>query len=249
MNRWEGKVALVTGASHGIGLKTAKTLFKLGMITVGVSRRKEKIESEMKNVEGKGKFYAMKCDVSKEDEVIQVFEWMRKNLGGVHVLINNAGISFDGNIIDTNQKIWDQVIGVNMLGILYCCQQAIKILQKSGEEGHIINLNSIDGHRVVRTVGWESNVYCATKFALTALTTTLELELIGSKIKMTSISPGFTRTVFPTIDQKDQRTKDIVNNAPIMETEDIAEAIVYILGTHPRVQVTELTIKPLGETF
>ncbi|XP_051154955.1 farnesol dehydrogenase-like [Leptopilina boulardi] len=249
MNRWEGKVALVTGASTGIGLDVAKTLFKRGMITVGVSRRKEIIENEMKNVKGKGKFYALKCDVSKEEDVLQVFQWIKKNLGTVHVVINNAGISFEGNIIDTNQAIWEQVIGVNILGVLYCCQQAIKMLKESGEEGHIININSVDGHRVVRTVGWESNIYCGTKFALTALTTTLELELIGSKIRMTSVSPGFTKTNSLIMDNKDAPTLSLVNNAPIMEQEDISEAIIYILGTHPRVQITELTIKPLGESF
>ncbi|XP_043483666.1 uncharacterized protein LOC122512094 [Leptopilina heterotoma] len=250
MNRWEGKVAIVTGASNGIGLSIAKTLFKQGMITVAVARRKEKIESEMKDVKGKGKLYALQCDVSKEEDVHQVFQWIRKNFGNIHVVINNAGTSVKGKIIETNEKDWHQVIGVNILGVLYFCKEAIKMMKEFGEESHIININSIVGHRIVRSVGgWDSNIYAATKHAITALTTTLELELIDSKIRMTSISPGFTRTIFPTIDQKDQPTKDIVNTAPIMETEDIAEAIVYILGTHPRVQVTELTIKPLGETF
>ncbi|XP_051154957.1 farnesol dehydrogenase-like [Leptopilina boulardi] len=243
MNRWEGKVALVTGASSGIGLTVAKTLFKHGMITVAIARGKEKIENEMKNIKGKGKFYAMKCDVSKEEDVLQVFEWIRKNLGNIHVVINNAGITVKGKIIETNNEVWEKVIGVNLLGVLYCCKKAIKMMKEFGEEGHIININSIAGHRVVRINNWNSNVYTGTKSAITALTTTLELELIGSKIRMTSISPGFVKT-----NLVNQETGGF-QNAPYIEPQDIAESILYILGTHPRVQITEMTIKPLGERF
>lgn len=244
MNRWEGKVAIVTGASNGIGLSIAKTLFKRGMITVAVARRKEKIESEMKDVKGKGKLYALQCDVSKEEDVHQVFQWIRKNFENIHVVINNAGTSVKGKIIETNEKDWDQVIGVNILGVLYFCKDAIKMMQEFGEEGHIININSIVGHRIVRRVsGWDSNIYAATKHAITALTTTLELELIGSKIKMTSLSPGLVNTNLINKDPSQAEFKKL----PLIQPDDIAESILYILGTHPRVQITEMTIRPLGE--
>lgn len=247
MNRWEGKVAIVTGASADIGLTVAKTLFKEGMTVVGVARRKELMESEMRNIKGKGKFYALKCDVSKEEDVSQVFEWIRKNLGSVHVIINNAGFTVDGKIEDTNKEHWQHVTDVNFLGKLYFCKQAIKLLQQSGEEGHLINMSSIFGSGASLDEGEHINVLPAAHNALNALTTTLELELLGSKIRMTTISPGNVQTKSIRDEGLDLLYQARWNNPPFIEEQDIADAIVYILSTHPRVQITQMTIKPLGE--
>ncbi|XP_033212332.1 farnesol dehydrogenase-like [Belonocnema kinseyi] len=106
MDRWAGKVAIVTGASSGIGLETVKALIQHGMT------------NDIKPIEGKGKFYALNCDVSKEQDVNQIFEWVKENLGGVHILVKNAGVVILRKIIDTNKDMWDKDVGVNIMGLL-----------------------------------------------------------------------------------------------------------------------------------
>lgn len=99
MDRWAGKVALVTGASAGIGAATVRALVQEGLQVVGIARRVEKIEKiaiELKNE--KGKLYALKCDVSKEEDILDVFKWIKENLGGVDVLVNNAGLMYSAGI-------------------------------------------------------------------------------------------------------------------------------------------------------
>ncbi|XP_033212858.1 farnesol dehydrogenase-like [Belonocnema kinseyi] len=249
MDRWAGKVAIVTGASSGIGLATVKALVQEGMTVVGLARRKQKMENDMKAIEGKGKFYALNCDVSKEQDVTQIFQWVKKNLGGVHVLVNNAGVLVPGKIIDTNKEIWDKVIGVNIMGLLYCTQQAVKIMKESGEEGHIININSIVGHRIIRNADMSANIYPATKHAITAITSTFEMELLGSKIRSTSISPGLVHTDIFAANSKNSDFSGMLKDMPGLKSEDVADSILYVLGAPLRVQITELTIRPLGEPY
>ncbi|XP_033212944.1 farnesol dehydrogenase-like [Belonocnema kinseyi] len=249
MDRWAGKVAIVTGASAGIGLATVEALVREGMTVVGLARRKQKMEDHMKTFKGKRKFYALECDISKEENVTQTFQWVKKNLGSVHVLVNNAGVLLSGKIIDTNKEVWDKVVGVNIMGLLCCTQQALKMMKESGEEGHIININSIVGHRIIRNSSMSSNIYSATKHAVTAITSTLEVELLGSKIRSTSISPGLVQTDIFSANLKNADFLGKIENLPALKSEDVADAILYVLGTPTRVQITELTIRPLGEQF
>ncbi|XP_033227771.1 farnesol dehydrogenase-like [Belonocnema kinseyi] len=243
MNRWCGKVAAVTGASAGIGAAIARSLVQKGMIVVGLARRKEKMEKELECVKDKGTFIARKLDITDECAIIHTFEWIKKEFGGVNVLVNNAGIAIPGQILDVETAIWKQTIDVNVLGTLRCTREAVKILKETCEEGHIININSVLGHRIPRTGNaFPLNVYPSTKFAITALTQTLEDELRGSRIKISSISPGLVKTEIFDFD------KD-VSGWPYLESEDIADAVVYALGTHPRVQLSDIMIRPVGEAF
>ncbi|XP_033212331.1 3-alpha-hydroxycholanate dehydrogenase (NADP(+))-like [Belonocnema kinseyi] len=86
---------------------------------------------EMKTVKGKGKFYALECDIAKEEDATKIFNWGKNNLGSAHVLVNNAGTVSPGKIIDTNKEIWDKLIGVNITGLFYCSQQAVKMMKES----------------------------------------------------------------------------------------------------------------------
>ncbi|XP_033225242.1 farnesol dehydrogenase-like [Belonocnema kinseyi] len=246
MNRWVGKVAVVTGASAGIGLAITKSLVREGMIVVGLARRKIKMESEMESLKEKGTFHALECDVSKQEDVIKTFDWIKKNLGVVHVLVNNAGVLATGKILDSNKETWEKLFGVNVMGLLYCSQEAVKSMKESGQEGHLININSVTGHKLISNPGIFINVYGATKYAVTSLTESLELELIGSKIRTTSISPGYVHTdITKTTTISDPKILEVLKD-PGLEAEDIADSVVYVLGTPPRVQVTELIIKPVG---
>lgn len=243
MNRWKGTIAVVTGASSGIGLAIAKSLIREGMIVVGLARRKEKMEEEMRAVEGKERFHALKCDVSSEGDVHNAFCWIKKNLGTVQVLVNNAGMLVPGSLVDTSRKDWEKVFSVNVMGLLECTRQAVKMMKEADVEGHIIDINSIEGHSVHFFGDLRFNVYAGTKHAVTGLAKTLHLELLGGKIRVTSISPGYVKTdIVSFLDNKSDTSQ-----FPGLEAEDIADSVLYVLGTPQRVQIHELIIKPNGE--
>ncbi|XP_015122664.1 farnesol dehydrogenase [Diachasma alloeum] len=244
MERWTGKIAVVTGASSGIGQEIAKMLVKKGMIVVGLARRKQKMEDDMKGLSGvKGKFYAVKCDISKDEEVAKAFEYIKKNIGTVQVLVNNAGYATPGGFSVTTPETWRGVVAVNMMGAMYCAKEALKMLQESKLEGHIINMNSILGHRVVKFLDLDGNVYAATKHAITGFSETLQRELMGQNIRVTSISPGFVITEIV----KENNFDAALMKEPALEPVDVAEAVGYVIGTPQRVEVKELILKPLGE--
>lgn len=245
MDRWVGKVAVVTGSSSGIGAAIAKDLAKAGMVVVGLARRVERVEALKDDLpeSAKNLLHAVKCDVSKEEDILKTFKWVEEKFGGVDVLINNAGILRQTDLLDAdNTQMLREVVDTNVMGLVLCSREAYQSMKKRSVDGHIVHINSIAGHRVVNFP--KLNIYSASKHAVTAITETMrnELRTAGTKIKVTSISPGGVRTeILPT---------DIVtSDMPLLESEDISEAVLYVLGTPPRVQVHELMIKPVGEIF
>lgn len=243
MNRWKGKIAVVTGASAGIGLAVAQSLLREGLIVVGLARRKEKMEKEMNGVEGKERFYPLKCDIRSKEEVCDAFAWIKKNLGTVQVLINNAGIIIQGSLIETTREDWEKVFNVNVMGLLQCTSEAVKMMKEADVEGHVIHINSIEGHLVHLFGDLKINVYAGSKHAVTGLTKTLQLELLGGKVRVTSISPGYVKTDIMAASNVTISTDE----HPALEASDIADSVVYVLGTPQRVQIQELIIKPFGE--
>uniref|UniRef100_A0A3F2YSS1 Dehydrogenase n=1 Tax=Anopheles arabiensis TaxID=7173 RepID=A0A3F2YSS1_ANOAR len=243
MDQWVGKVAVVTGASSGIGAATAKALVRAGMIVVGLARRVERIEALRNELPANvsGQLHAIRCDVMREEDILAAYAQIERQFGGVDVQINSAGIAHHTvRILQPNntQPLRD-IVHTDLLGLTLCSREAYLSMQKRSVDGHIVHLNSITGHSIppLNTL----NIYPAVKHGVTALTETMrqELRFAGSKVKVTSISPGLTRT--PINPNSDTYT------GPILEPEDIADAILYALGTPPRVQIHELTIKPVGE--
>lgn len=192
MDRWQNRVAAVTGASAGIGWAIAKGLLQSGMIVVGMARRVDKIE-ELKSTLAdnlKGRFYAYKCDVSNENDIVSAFKWIDDNLGGADVLVNNAGVLKTALLIEPgNTQIIRDVVETNIMGLIMCAREAYQSMKRRNVDGHIINMNSVVGHGV--PVGVDTlttyNVYPATKHAVTALTETLRIELLNenSRVKLT----------------------------------------------------------------
>lgn len=161
---------------------------------VGLARRKERIDELTKKLEGKGeKLYAFKTDVTKEEDILKAFEWIKENVGPVHILINDAGIARPGNMIDGNTDFWKQIIETNVIGLSIATREAIKDMRANNVDGHIVHINSYAGHCVPNFPGM--NIYPATKHAVTALTETLRQELnsIGSKIKI-SVSEEYKKS-------------------------------------------------------
>ncbi|XP_050075430.1 farnesol dehydrogenase-like isoform X3 [Anopheles maculipalpis] len=244
MERWQGKVAIVTGASSGIGAATVKALASAGMITFGLARRVERVE-ELKSElpeEVRDRLHAVQCDVTKEEDILAAFRKVEEQCGGVDVLINNAGVarSTVGVLDANNTQALRDVVDTNLIGLVLCSREAFQSMQKRSVDGHIVHINSVVGHTVPAFQSF--NIYPATKYGVTALTETMrhELRMAGTKIKVTSISPGLVRTeAIPDAMKRGQ--------TPILEPEDIADGVLYVLGTPPSVQVHELTIRPVGE--
>ena len=157
--------------------------------------------------------------------------------------MNNAGVALDTDLVNGDTQKWKQVLDTNVLGLCIATREAIKIMRKNNIDGHIVHINSVTGHKIPRVV--KLNVYAAAKYAVTALTETLRQELnsVGSKIKVSSVSPGFVDTDMV----KEEEALQGLEFVPILLPEDVAQAVLYVLGTPPHVQVHELMIRPIGE--
>lgn len=192
MIRWSGKLAVVTGASSGIGARIAIDLANVGVKVIGLSRRVERIEQLKSNVksEYQNDFHARKCDVGNENSVKEAFSWIEKNHGGIHIIVNNAGCQANTNVVDENNtQLLKNVIDTNLWGVVFGMREAYQSMKRHNiNDGHIISINSICGHYLPNISGIRSfNVYPATKHALTALTEIVRRELrdLNTKVKVT----------------------------------------------------------------
>lgn len=190
MERWSGKVAVVTGSSSGIGATIAVDLVKAGMIVIGLARRVELTEELQQKIPSGsvGNLYPLKCDVQKEEDVKSAFKWVEEKFGGVDVLINNAGVMNQCNLIDSdNTDKIRNVIDTNIMGVVYCTREAFQSMKKRNVDGHVVTINSVGGHRVPYTVNTpfpSFNIYPATKYAVTAMTEVYRQEFQREKTKI-----------------------------------------------------------------
>jgi len=250
MERWQGKVAVVTGASSGIGAAICKDLVKAGMIVAGLARRKNRVEALKQDIpsDAPGKLYAVKCDISRDDDVVKAFGWILFELGGVDVLVNNAGVVRMVSLTDEgNEDDLRDVLQTNLWGLIMCTKKAVEIMKrKNVVGGHIININSLMGHHVLSSLGPMANVYPASKFGVTAITEVLrqEFNFDNAKYKVTSISPGLVKTEI-----LEPALMESLAAVAALDPEDVSEAVLFAIATPPHVQIHELTIKPVGEPY
>ncbi|KAH8419661.1 hypothetical protein KR009_000401, partial [Drosophila setifemur] len=251
MNRWLNRVAVVTGASSGIGAACCKDLVAKGMVVVGLARREERLKELKASLpaEQAARFHGHKCDVSKEQEVIDTFKWIDTKLGGADVLVNNAGIVRPGVGIlsEGNSETLRSILDTNVLGVSWCTREFYRSLkQRNVNDGHVLIVNSVVGHKVPIIPGISLGMYSPSKHAITSITEVLRQEFLNNKsqIKITSISPG-------TVDTEiiNDSTRQLLPDLPLLNSEDVADAVSYCISTPPNVQIHELIIKPIGEAF
>lgn len=198
MDRWRNKAAVVTGASSGIGAACAIDLVKAGMVVAALGRRQHRLDELKKRLpeELRGRIYSMKCDVTQESEVIEIFKWVDSNLGGTHVLVNSAGIvdqmSLTGNYCTNKIR---KCADTELMGATFCVREAFHQMKNRNVDGHVVLINSIAGHCHLRSDPFGShNIYPAVKYAITAMAETYrrEFSAAGTNIKVTvSILPKF----------------------------------------------------------
>ncbi|KAI8126682.1 Farnesol dehydrogenase [Lucilia cuprina] len=243
-------VAVVTGASSGIGSAIVKDLLKAGVQVVGLARRMERVEElkESLPAEQKSLLTAIKCDVSNQQSVNEAFDEIIAKFGGVDILVNNAGCAKMGQLVSMDVQDIQNVLQTNVMGIVYCTQRAFKSMKERNVDGHVVLINSVAGHNVFPGAMGNvptTNIYSPSKFAVTAITEIYRQEFkgLGTKVKVTSVSPGLVDTEIVS-DPFKQAMKDCILNA-----HDISNAVLYTLSTPPHVQIHEITIKPIGEIF
>lgn len=252
MEKWQGKVAVVTGASAGIGEAIVKDLARAGIHVVGLARRSERVEEIAKSLgETPGKVYAQKCDVSDLESVREAFKWIEQTFGSIAILINNAAILFSGTILQEHDDVALQlnaVINTNFTGAVHCSREAIRLINKSNDYGLVVNVNSIAGNYVPFGLG--VNVYASTKHALRAFSETLRQELIvsGNKlIRVSNLSPGAVKTEMALAAGMVTDIDQIYKHLPHLSAENVSQSVMFLLQTPYNVNISQLTIQPVGE--
>ncbi|XP_031354693.1 farnesol dehydrogenase-like [Photinus pyralis] len=244
MDKWQGKVAVVTGTTSGIGLALATQLVDLGVVVVGLSRRTDRGVELVSRLRGrKGAFHHLTTDVGKEEDVASAFRWIRENLGGVSILVNNAGTRRSTSLVDGDAKMWRETLDVNVVGLCLVTREAVRSMRANGIDGHVVIVNSMAGHRVPPLL--DNNIYPASKFAVTGIAETLrqDLNAMGSKIKVTAVSPGLVATEIFEVSKMDGYIKSL----PQLQPEDVANIIVYVLSTPLHVQIHDILVRPQGQ--
>ena len=243
----KGKVAVITGASSGIGRATAKRLAKSGVKVVLAARRKDKLKELKREIEkAGGKALAVKTDVTKRDDVKKLWEKTEKKYGRCDILVNNAGIMPLSYMKNFHVDEWLKMVDVNLNGVLYCLAEIMPAMIQQ-RSGHIINISSTAGREVMQG----SAVYSATKFGVRALSDGLRMELSPEfGIFVTCIEPGAVETELTesiTDDELKEDFADMFGDLDFLDSDDIAEAVHYAASQGDKVNVAELQVRPVGQ--
>ncbi len=242
----DGKVALVTGASSGIGEATAEALAREGASVGLVARRADRLEGLAKRISGGGGIaLPIVADVGDPPQAQKAVSETKSKLGRVDILVNNAGIMMLGPIDGADITDWQRMFNINVLGLMYCTHAALPIMKAQGG-GHIVNISSVSGRHVTA----RSAAYSATKFAVGALSDGLRQEVHKDKIRVTIIEPGAVLTELTdhiTNQQTKQQVQDWVAAMTALTSQDIAASIVYAVTQPAHVNVNEILIRPTDQ--
>ena len=241
--RLDGKVAVVTGASSGIGEATAEALAAEGAVVVVAARREDRLSGLVERIEGAGeRALAVSCDVTDEAQAHALIQKSVDEFGRIDVLVNNAGVMLLSKVSKGLSDQWRQMFEVNVMGLLYATDAAIEHMKRQGS-GHLVNISSVAGRKVTRD---SSGVYAGTKFAVGAISEGLRQELLSDNIRVTIVEPGAVATELPDhiTDEDAREGLSGLLELEILQAEDIANAIVYAVTQPERVSVNEVLIRP-----
>lgn len=243
MERIKGQVALVTGASSGIGEATARAFTGRGMRVAVAARRTDQLEALVKRIgqEG-GEAIALGVDVTDEHQVQAMVRRTQQQWGRLDILVNSAGLMLLGPIADADMEDWRRMISTNLLGLLYATHAVLPIM-KAQKSGHIVNISSLAG-RIARA---GSGVYNATKWGVGAFSEALRQECTQDHIRVTVIEPGVVETDLAShitnTAAREIALRRIQDITPL-QSEDVANAIVYAVTQPLHVNVNELLLRP-----
>jgi len=239
------KTALITGATSGIGMATAKLFAKNGLKVVLCGRREERLKSLSETLSELAEVHTLRFDIRNKDEVFEAINSLPKEFSKIDILINNAGNAHGlESIEDGNPEDWDAMFDINVKGLLYVTK-AILPDMISRKSGHIINIGSTAGKEVYPN----GNVYCASKHAVDALNEGMRLDLNGKGIKVGAINPGMVETEFSEVRFKGDadRAAKVYQGFTPLKPEDVADVIWFAVTRPPHVNIADLTMMCLDQ--
>jgi NADP-dependent 3-hydroxy acid dehydrogenase YdfG len=243
MAKLDGKVAVVTGASSGIGEATVRALAAEGAAVVAGARRKERLDGLVEEItRDGGKAIAVESDVTDERQAHDLIQRAVEEYGRIDILVNNAGVMLLSTVGKGLSDQWRQMFEVNVLGLLYATDAAIGHMKEQGA-GHLVNISSVAGRKVTRD---SSGVYAGSKHAVGAISEGLRQELLEDNIRVTVVEPGAVETEL-TDHITDEDAKEGLSGLlqlEILQSEDVANAIAYAVTQPERVSVNEILLRP-----
>jgi NADP-dependent 3-hydroxy acid dehydrogenase YdfG len=241
----EGTVALVTGASSGIGEATARTLADLGAAVALVARRKERLEKLASEISSRT--LVLETDVTDREQAFAAVERTVAELGRLDTVINNAGVMLLGPIVDAPIEEWERMVHLNLLGLLYTAHAALPYLLKAAEDGprrvaDLVNISSVAG-RVARE---GSGVYNLTKHGVGAFSESLRQEVTTRHVRVSLVEPGAVETELASHLRPEIAQQAMQRFASIerMKAEDIADTIAFIVTRPRRMAINEVLVRP-----
>ena len=234
MNSLNGKVAIVTGGSRGIGLAIARALVHDGVQVAVTGRSAAHLSAARAQIEaaGPGKVETLQADVRRSQEITRAIDATAARFGGLDILINNAGVGIFADVAAMTVEQWDEVIDTNLTGVYHACHAALPHLKKRGG-GFIINISSLAGKNPFT----QGAAYCASKAGLNAFSEALMQEVRYDNIRVSYVLPGSVATAFSSGD--DQKGKDWK-----ISPDEVAEVVVDLLRLDSRSLASRVELRP-----
>jgi 3-hydroxy acid dehydrogenase / malonic semialdehyde reductase len=247
MNRIQGKLTLVTGASSGIGEACARRFAAEGADLVLWARREDRLTSLSKDLarEHGVSVITASVDVRDRGSVEAAAHRLLEGAGPPHILVNNAGLAAGLDPIQSGSyEDWDRMIDTNVKGLLHVTRTLLPAMIEAGR-GHIINIGSTAGHMVYP----RGNVYNATKYAVTALTEAINLDLAGTALRVSGVDPGYVETEFSLVrfHGDEERARGVYKGFQPLSGDDVADAVAYVANLPPHATVLRLILQPTAQ--
>ncbi len=244
----EGRKALITGASSGIGEATALAMAAEGAGVALAARRKDRLDELASRIVSEGgRAVAIAADIADEEQAKAMVETANAELGGLDCVVNNAGLMLLGPLQGADPAEWRQMIDVNLLGLLYTTHYALPLLRDGGG-GDVINLASVAG----RIASLGSGVYNMTKWGVVGFSESLRQEGALIKVRVTCIEPGWVETELQGHNTNpivlEQMEKMFQQLEKVLEPADIANAVVYAAAQPEHVSINEILVRPSGQS-
>ncbi|MGM0464483.1 MAG: SDR family oxidoreductase [Bacteroidota bacterium] len=241
------KIALITGATSGIGLATARKFADNNYDLIITGRRKERLDELEKELLDNNdiRVLSLPFDVRSREEVIRNLGSLDREWQDIDVLVNNAGLAAGLSHIDEGDNDdWERMVDTNIKGLLYVTRQISPGMVRRGK-GHILNIGSIAGREVYE----KGNVYCATKHAVHALSKSMRIDLLEHGIKVSNIAPGLVNTEFSDVRFKGDREKaqKTYKGMKPLSGEDIADVIFYCVNLPEHVNIDDILVMPAAQ--
>ena len=239
------KTALITGASSGIGMATAKIFARNGINLILCGRRQERLDTLKNELNSLCNIHILNFDVRNKKDVFLKIKSLPKVFSTIDILINNAGNAHGlDNIQEGNLEDWDAMIDINVKGLLYVSKAVLPTMLLS-QSGHIINIGSTAGKEVYP----RGNVYCASKYAVDAINQGMRIDLNGKGIKVGAINPGMVATEFSEVRFKgdSQKATKVYQGFTPLQAQDIAEIIWFTVTRPAHVNIADLTVMALDQ--